>query len=408
MSQIRLLMLNFEFPPIGGGAAHAHLSLLKQYAGRGDLKVDVLTSAPQPGNFTERFSDNVTIYKVGLHKKDLHFWRKTEVIEWLFKSKFHYKKLLRQNNYDLVHAFFGFPTAYLCYKSAKVLPYIISLRGSDVPGEHARLKLDYKILGPLLFKPIWINAALLVACSEGLKKRALSFLPDVSIDVIPNGIDLDRFSPAILRPCSGHACGQGLALGTGPGANRSSDMLRLLTVGRLSVTKRVEMLINAVLILHNDGYNVHFTIVGGGKLEQKLRQIVAEANLSDIVEITGRVDAEKMPHIYRQNDIFISASMQEGMSNAMLEAMASGLPIITTHCEGVEELIKDNGFIVEDAQAEQIAAAIGKLAGDKESLRRMSAAARRQAENFGWDKVAQDYIECYKRILEHATKDEST
>jgi len=387
VSKINLLMLNFEFPPIGGGAAHAHFHLLKQYANRDALKVDVLTSAPQPGIFTERFCDNVTICKVGLHKKDLHFWRKTEVIEWLFKAKFYYRKMLRESNYDLVHAFFGFPTAYLCYRSAKKLPYIISLRGSDVPGRHARLKLDYKILGPLLFKPIWRNAALLVACSEGLKERALRFLSDVSIDVIPNGIDLDRFSPT--------------------GKAESSDILRLLTVGRLSVTKRVEILIDAARILHNDGYNVHFTIVGGGKLEQELRQIVLETNLSDIIEITGRMDAEKMPQVYRQNDIFISASMQEGMSNAMLEAMASGLPIITTRCEGVEELIKDNGFIVENARAEQIAAAIRKLVADKETFRGMSTAARKQAENFGWDKVAQKYIERYIRIMEHTSEDES-
>jgi glycosyltransferase involved in cell wall biosynthesis len=387
VSKINLLMLNFEFPPIGGGAAHAHLSLLKQYSNRDDLKVDVLTSAPQPGVFIEKISDNVTVYKIGLHKKDMHFWRKTEVIEWLFKAKFYYRKMLRESNYDLAHAFFGFPTAYLCYRSAKKLPYIISLRGSDVPGQHARLKLDYKILGPLLFKPIWRNAALLVACSEGLKQRALQFLSDVSIDVISNGIDLDRFNPEE--------------------DSKSSEVLRLLTVGRLSITKRIDILIDTIRILHNDGYNVCFTIIGGGKLEKKLKQIVSEANLSDIVEITGRIDAEKMPQVYRQNDIFISASMQEGMSNAMLEAMASGLPIITTRCEGVEELIKDNGFIAENAQAEKIAEAVKKLAVDRELCKKMSAAARKQAEKFGWDKVAQEYIELYKIILEHTSKDES-
>ncbi|GAI87176.1 unnamed protein product, partial [marine sediment metagenome] len=124
---MKILMLNYEFPPIGGGAANAHRCLLQQYAGSSDLKVDVLTSAPGPGFFKETFADNITIYKVGLHKKELHFWRKTEVIEWLFKAKFHYRKLLRENDYDLAHAFFGFPTGWLCYRTANKLPYIISL-----------------------------------------------------------------------------------------------------------------------------------------------------------------------------------------------------------------------------------------------------------------------------------------
>jgi len=108
-----LLMLNFEFPPVGGGAANAHYYLLKEYAHNNELKIDVLTSAPKPGFFEETFSENITVYKVGLHKKNLHYWRKIEVIEWLLRAGFHYRRLLRRTDYDLVHAFFGFPTGCL-------------------------------------------------------------------------------------------------------------------------------------------------------------------------------------------------------------------------------------------------------------------------------------------------------
>ena len=378
MSKLNLFMLNYEFPPIGGGAGNANLYLLKEYAAYSDLKIDVLTSAPTPGLFQEKFAENITIYKVGVHKKNLHFWRKAEVIEWLAKARFHYHRLLRENDYDLVHAFFGFPTGWLCYRTANKLPYIISLRGSDVPGKHARLKLDYKILGPV-FKAIWKKAAVLVACSEGLKTRALHFLPSVSIDVIPNGVELERFYPVE--------------------SSKAAESLRLLTVGRLSVTKRVEMLITAVQMLHKAGYKVHFTIVGGGGLEDELRQIILERNLGDIIEITGRIEPEKMPQVYRQNDIFVSASMQEGMSNAMLEAMASGLPIITTRCEGVEELITDNGIVVEEAKAEAIAEVIKKLADDQKVCRQMSIAARKRAEQFNWGSIAHQYRQLYKKIL---------
>jgi len=375
---MKILMLNYEFPPIGGGAANAHLCLLRQYADKSDLRVHVLTSAPAPGTVTEKLSENITIYKVGVHKKALHFWRKAEVIEWLVKAKIHYRRLLHENDYDLAHAFFGFPTGWLCYRSAKKLPYIISLRGSDVPGRHARLKLDYKILGPA-FRGIWKKAAALVACSEGLKVRALRFLPSVSIEVIPNGVDLDSFCPAETA--------------------RKSDALRLLTVGRLSVTKRVQMLIDAVEILHRDGRKLHLTIVGGGQAEQELREIVSTRDLGEVIEMAGRVRAENMPQLYRDNDVFVSASMQEGMSNAMLEAMASGLPIVTTRCEGVEELIADNGMVVEQANAQSIAEAVETLAGDQERYSRMRTAARKQAEKFTWRNSASQYIEIYKKVI---------
>ena len=375
---MNILMLNYEFPPIGGGAGQAHLSILKKYANNSDLKVDVLTSAHIPGFFAEALADNVHIYKVGVHKKNLHHWRKMEVIEWLAKSRSYYRALLRDNHYDLVHAFFGFPTGWLCYRTADKLPYIISLRGSDVPGQHARLQLEYKLLAPL-FRKIWKRAASLLACSEGLKARALRFFPSVDINVIPNGVDLDKFSPA-------------------GGRTLKNKTLNLLTVGRLSVTKRVEMLIDAVEILYKAGFKVHFRIVGGGKMTENFRNITFEKNLADIVEITGRVDAEKMPDIYRQSDIFISASAQEGMSNAMLEAMASGLPIVTTRCEGVEELITDNGIVVEQADADAIAQTTRTLAQDGAMYDSMRAAARKQAEKFSWQSVADQYIELYKRI----------
>jgi len=379
VSKLNLVMLNFEFPPIGGGGGNAHLCLLKEYASNPDLKIDVLTSAPTPGFFTEQLSKNITIYKVGLHKKDLHFWRKIEVIEWLLKAKPYYRRLLRENRYDLAHALFAFPSGWLCYKSADKLPYIISLLGSDVPGKHARLQVDYEILGPLLFKPIWQNASVLTACSQGLKNRALKFLPSASIDVIPTGVDLNQFYP--------------------DKSGKKSDAIKLLTVGRLSVTKQVPVLINAVEILHKAGHKVSFTIAGGGPLEQQLKQIVSEKALTDIICMTGRINPEQMPEIYRRHDLLISATMQEGLSNAMLEAMASGLPIVTTRCEGLDELIAGNAIIVEKSDPQLIASAIRQLTQDSRTYESMSAASRKQAELFSWSSVADKYLQCYDKVL---------
>ncbi|WP_449191887.1 glycosyltransferase, partial [Thauera sp.] len=192
---MKLLMLNYEFPPIWGGGGQAHRALLTEFAGRRDLVVDVLTSAPSPGFSTEPFADNIRIHRVGIHKGHLHFWRRSEVLAWLLKARSHYHRLLRETAYDLAHAFFAFPTAWLCYRTAGQLPYAILVRGSDVPGGNARLQWDYKLLGPLVFKPIWQQASALVACSEGLRQRALRFLPSAQIDVIPNGVDLERFTP---------------------------------------------------------------------------------------------------------------------------------------------------------------------------------------------------------------------
>jgi glycosyltransferase involved in cell wall biosynthesis len=372
-------MLNYEFPPIGGGAGNAHLCLLRQYADNSDLRIDVLTSAPEPGFFTENFSKNITIYKVGLHKKNLHFWRKTEVIEWLLKARPCYRKLLRENDYDLVHAFFGFPTGWLCYRSRGKLPYIISLRGSDVPGYNIRLGLDYKLMTGL-FRRIWSCAAAVVANSEGLRRLALEFMPTLDIGVIPNGIDTEKYYPSQKQ--------------------EPAKPIKALAVCRLISRKRIDLLIEAVGQTRELGLDVRLNIAGEGNLMETLKKLANGLKAADRVIFMGRVPAEQMPDVYRDNDIFVMSSAHEGMSNAMLEAMASGLPIITTRCEGVEELVADNGVVVEQAQPEEIARAIKKLADNPQTLRQMSLASRQRAALYSWPSVAARYIRCYQQVLQ--------
>ena len=175
--------------------------------------------------------------------------------------------------------------------------------------------------------------------------------------------------------------------------------LRLLTVGRLSLTKRLGLLVETVGLLCRQGLDVHLSIVGGGALEPQLRRSVVEKGLQNAVTLLGRREAAEMPDIYRGHDALVSASMQEGMSNAMLEAMASGLPIVTTRCEGVDELIADNGIVLEEARPEALAAALHKLAADRAVLDAMSRAARKKAQSFGWDRVAEAYLQLYAKVI---------
>ncbi len=375
-------MLNYEWPPIGGGAGKAHLAILRQFIGRDDLSVDVLTSMPQPGFSIEHLAGNITIHKVGIHKKDLHFWRKIEVVEWLIKARTHYRRLLRDNTYSFAHAFFAFPTGWLCYKTADKLPYIISLRGSDVPGYNIRLNLDYKLLSGL-FRKIWSRASSVVSNSVGLQKLALKFMPSLEIGVIPNGIDCERFKPV-----------EDKKIGT---------PVRALTVCRLISRKRINLLIEAAAKANNSGVEVNLDIAGDGNLMNPLKELSEKLGAGKCVNFLGRVPQQQMPELYRNNDIFLMSSAHEGMSNAMLEAMASGLPIITTRCEGVDELIADNGVILENPDAAALAEAISKLAENQQSYKTMSAAARAKAKEFSWNKAAEQYEQLYRRICKEKT-----
>ena len=376
-THMKILMANYEFPPIGGGAGKAHLCLLEEFSGKEDLAIDVLTSAPQPGFSAEDFADNIRIYKVGLHKRNLHYWRKIEVLEWLIKAGRCYRELIGRENYDLVHAFFGFPTGWLCLRSRGKLPYIISLRGSDVPGFNVRLGLDYRLLSGL-FRRIWRGASAVIANSAGLARLAKEFMPDLDIDVIGNGVSMERFFPAEDK--------------------KVCQPVKVLSVSRLIKRKRLDLLIESVSAAKEMGLEVQLSLVGEGNLKEELLNMAAGLGLTEQVNFMGRVEAAQMPAVYRQNDVFVMASMHEGMSNAMLEAMASGLPIVTTHCEGVDELVGENGIVVEQANAKAIADAVKGIAVDNLRYEKMFAAAVERAGKFTWTKAAEQYLQCYQKV----------
>jgi glycosyltransferase involved in cell wall biosynthesis len=159
------------------------------------------------------------------------------------------------------------------------------------------------------------------------------------------------------------------------------------------------LLIKAVDQGKKNGLDIELNIAGDGNMRTKLENLANEISVADRVNFLGRIDPEKMPEVYRENHIFIMSSAHEGMSNAMLEAMASGLPIVTTRCEGVDELVEDNGIVVDRADARSIADAIKSLVEDEHLYQRMCAKARQRAENFTWTAVADKYIECYRTVV---------
>jgi glycosyltransferase involved in cell wall biosynthesis len=202
---------------------------------------------------------------------------------------------------------------------------------------------------------------------------------------IPNGVDVDRFRPTRGEDeRSGLRAQLGLA-GDGPLA---------LYCGRFEPVKRLDLLIEAVARVPG----LRLALVGEGGEEQRLRAVADAHGLEQRVVLLPTV-ADPAP-LYRSADLYVSASSTEGMSNSVLEAMASGLPVVATAASGMKELVSPStGALVKD-RPEQIAAALADLATDPElRLRRGTAARAVVLQRYSLASVADRLRALYDEVL---------
>lgn len=382
---MRVLFLNYEYPPLGGGAANATSYLLAEYAKIPDLKVDLVTSGVGNRYEVERIGKNVWIHKlpIGKNEKNFHFQSQKDLLVYSWKAYFFSRKLLKKRRYDLTHSFFSVPCGFLSFvfKHQFGIPYIVSLRGADVPGYTDRFSSIYKVLTPVI-RAIWKKADAVVSNSEGLRELALRTDPDRWIDIIYNGVDTQSFHP---NP-------------TAFSKNNDSHVFRVLCISRLTERKGIGYLIGAIKLLDSKYPLLRLKIVGEGDAKEALEKQAQDLGLRGKIEFTGRMKHDKLSRIYCDSQIFVLPSLNEGMSNTMLEALASGLPIIATDTGGTKELVKDgeNGFIVRMKDDHDIAEKIERLINDRELCREMSKKSRERAEELSWKSVAERYREAYK------------
>jgi glycosyltransferase involved in cell wall biosynthesis len=390
---MRVLLLNYEYPPFGGGAGVATEALARGLARRG-MSVDVITAGEQAGDNTELLWDGaaereglLTVYRVRVKRVGVHQAGMRAAMDYLRAAMPLVRRRLRERQYDVVHFFFSLPTAaMLPFLDLGDTPVVVSLRGSDVPGydPHQRgLERAHRMLLPLT-RWIWRRATRVVAVCESLGRQAQVTLPGLEYSVIQNGVDLGRFRPRARR--------------TEPGRR-----IRCLAVSRLVERKGIDDLIRAFALLERGRYELE--IVGGGADEAALRALAADLGLDDLVRFTGPLDRVRTAACYRDADIFTLASWEEAFGNAFAEALASGLPVVGSNVGGIPELVEHgrNGVLVPPRDPETLAAAI-RFLGDRPELRaEMGRRNRAHAEaNLSWERMTTRYLATYQGLRRRA------
>lgn len=364
---MRILILNYEYPPIGGGGSSVSHELAKAYVQMGN-EVDVVTMHYKNLPFFET-KDGINIYRVKSWRSKQTICHPWEQLTYIISAKSFLKKHLKNNKYAVNHTHFIVPTGIisLWLKTKYKIPYIITTHGSDVLNYNKNR--IFKYLYPLIkkqWREILSNATTIISPSLYLKNRIQKIYPNKDIKVIPNGIDPGKFK--ILKKQN-----------------------KILIVTRLFKNKGVQDILDSIKNIDLKDWTVD--IVGDGPYRKLLEDKSQKNNLSDRVKFHGWIekDSQQLAKMYGQSKIFISASYFENISLVILEALSSGCKVIASNAGGNPEIVdKQNLFESKNIKElqEKIKREIYLPTLDNPKLN----------EKFYWPNIAKAYLEIIKNV----------
>ncbi|WNG20712.1 glycosyltransferase family 4 protein [Cystobacter fuscus] len=289
----------------------------------------------------------------------------------------------RKRPFDLIHAQHGYPCGLAALEASRRLglPNVVSIQGGD-GHQMGTCCTTHK---QAMLAVLGHSGALLVG--------SRSFAEEVHGH---HGTGLERFTlvPGATDPRRFHPRDESAI-----GALSAKPVL--LYHGRVDARKGVRELMHAMRLLVDQGRDLKLIVSGIGPDEEAVRESVGELGLGGRVEMPGYSDYEHTPRVYRRGDLFVFPTYSEGVSNTLLEAMASGLPIVSTRVVGVVDCLEDgrDALLVPPRDAHALAGAIGRMLDDpalRERLARTALSEVRQLDS--WQAVGRRIQDVYARL----------
>ncbi|CAB4921670.1 unannotated protein [freshwater metagenome] len=256
------------------------------------------------------------------------------------------------------------------------------LRVPTVLTEHFTRLRDAEVDARTLRVAAWVlrTMTLVTPTSRELEMQLLRIEPRMRSRVIDNPVDVSAFHPAREAP------------------RDSGSPPRLIAAGRLVEVKGIQFLLPALRLLRDAGVDVSLTIVGDGPKRAELERQCEDLGLSDRVVFHGVATHAQVAILMRESDAFVLPSTNENLPNVVIEALASGLPVIGSRVAGVPEMLDAaNGILVEPADVEGLAAALEDIVRHRDRFDREAIAAR-AVERYSFAAVGREWREIYDEI----------
>lgn len=376
---MNLLLLNYEYPPVGGGAANATQAIARSLIHQ-KHKVSVLTSG-LASSLEQADEEGIKVHRLRGCRSQRDRGTFIEMLAFIVGSRRTALELQTRHKFDASIAFFTIPSgpaSYRLFRRQKV-PYLISLRGGDVPGHVPGHRAMHFLTRP--FRRALLNSAKAVvanSASLAATSRAADLCP---VHVIPNGVDCGVYHPRLIEVKR----------------RMPQDPLRLLYVGRIHPEKNLGILIKQLAALPSSRKSsVELTVIGDGVERADLKLLSEKIGIASNIRWLGWQPKEELPKFYRTADVLVNPSYYEGMPNVVLEAMATGVPVVASDVPGNRSVVVPNvtGVLFPLDDPNTLGDLICRLMDQPAWADSLGAAGRKQAESvYSWDATAQRYLE---------------
>lgn len=382
----RILVFNYEYPPLGGGGGYLCRDVAEEFVNQGH-EVAVITSAFRDLP-AEETVNGVDIYRVPvLGRKGQNAASMVSMLSYYPAAIREANRVLKKRQFDIVNTFFAIPTGPVGHHIAKKygLPNALSLMGGDVYDPSKTLSPHKTPLLKQTVGKMLREADAVFAGSSEIRRGALEYYGiNRPVQVIPFGIkpfdcleDADRVEMGVPE-----------------------DRVVLLTISRLIARKNLEQLIDVIGMV-KDQYPVQLYIMGGGPEHDKLVAKIEQDGLQDHITLLGRVSDEDKEKYVSVSDVYVSTSMHEGFGLVFLEAMNCGLPVVSYDVGGqVDFLIEgETGYIARLNNTREFADKLGKLLADPDLRETISAYNRERVKQFYVSNACKQYLDAFDKLI---------
>lgn len=369
---MHILVLNYEYPPIGGGGGLISRDITSLLVQNG-YKVTVITMHYKELNEYEVQEDGVQIFRIPCLRSSINVCHPWEQLTFILSAFIHIKKMIDRTKFDVCHCHFIIPTGLIGVYLKKIykIPLIITAHGSDVLGHNnKRFRLLYKVI-KAPWKKICQSADLIISPSHYLKMLITSNEPNCNCTVIPNGIFLQDYH-----------------------SGEKSNIFLILS--RLQESKGIQTMIKAMPLLADLDWTLH--IAGDGPYRSSLELLVTELKVEDKVIFHGWLDnkGKKQTDLLARTKIFISASEFENFPVSVMEAIACGCIPVLSDIPAHRIFTTDNHLLFETKSSRQLATRLRWIIESQQKFSDFNL----KIDQFEWNNIMINYDKIFQEVIE--------